>query len=117
MSRAITSLAEKSASPLAKTSGHSGGIPHFPKYHETDNIEDFIVQFEGLATVHSYDEAKKKASFLALLPSTTFQLLKNLIYPSTFDTETYENLKLKLTAHLKPTPLRIPSRHATFWNF
>jgi len=116
MSRAITELARQ-RQPVPSTSTTlqaGGGIPQFPKHHENENIEDFIVQFEGLASVHSYDESKKKASVLALLPPNTFQLLKNLIYPLEISNTEYTTLRDKLKEHLKPTPLRIPSRHALF---
>lgn len=110
MASAIATLAAQRA-PAPAGSGDRG-IPHFPRYVEDDNIEDFCVQFEGLTTVHNYDAEKTKASFLALLPANTFQLLKNLIFPETFATRTYEQLKTTLVEHLRPAPLRIPARHA-----
>jgi len=92
--------------------GHMVGIPHFPKYHETDNNEDFIVQFEGLDTVLSYDEAKKKTSFLASLPSSTFQLLKNLIY--TFDRKLvlyYQNVIVLISTENVPITTPTSEKH------
>lgn len=108
MANAIQVMAQ--ARQLAPVTQNQG-IPHFPKYTDGDNISDYCIQFEGLADVHNYNDDKKKASFLALLSATTFQLLKNLIFPETFDTRNYAQLKAALVGHLRPAPLRIPSRH------
>lgn len=108
---AIAQAIAKALSMTASTPTNSGNIP-FPKYKEGDNITDFCLQFEGLATVHNFGPEKKKASFLALLPPTTFKLLKNLLFPKSFANTDYEVIKKTLVTYLKPTPLRIPSRHA-----
>lgn len=112
MTAAITELATANAQRPAGEGGPSGGIPHFSKYVEGENFEDYCEQFEGLATVHRYTEAQQKASFLALLSPSTFQLLKNLLFPTELSQADYSTLKDKLKQHLKPTPLQIPSRHA-----
>lgn len=115
MDAELKAVLQSMAMAIAKMSESrttSGGIPHFPKYEEGENFSDFCVQFEGLSSVHGYSEAQKKASFLALLSPKMFQLLKNLLFPTTMDDATYEILKTKLMQHLKPTPLQIPSRHA-----
>lgn len=89
-----------------------GSSPIFPRFEDNDNFSDFIIQFEGLCTMHNYSDDKFKASFLALLSPKTFQLLKTLVYPDNLEAKTYQQLKAKLSEHLKPTPLTIPSRFA-----
>jgi len=114
MSAAITSLAKAQAELATPRTASSsqGSTPQLPKFNEGDNFTNYCVQFEGLATAYGYDDVKKRAAFLALLPPSTFQLAKNLVFPTELTSETYDNIKTKLSNHLKPTPLRIPSRHA-----
>jgi len=106
----VEDLIKKLTDAISSNAG--GTTPNFPNYHDGDNFGDFLIQYEGLCTVHNYDDGKKKAAFLALLSPKTFQLLKNLIYPKSFDDSSYSTLTKTLKEHLRPTPLVIPSRHA-----
>lgn len=47
-----------------------------------------------------------------MLPPATFQLVKTLIFPVELQKAKYTDIRDKLKTHLKPVPLRIPSRHA-----
>lgn len=88
--------------------------PHMPSYKEEESFEDFCCKFEACASVYGLPDNKKITSFVTALPAPTFQLLRNLLHPKTFQDEdvTYDVLKEKLSAHLCPKPLIIPSRHA-----
>lgn len=65
--------------------------------------------------VQEVPEKKKVKTFVALLPPKLFQLLKNLLYPETFDKKTFAQLKEILQKHVSPKPLIQTSRH-TFIN-
>jgi transposase InsO family protein len=97
-----------------KSPSSASSSPSFPRLVEGEDIEDFLFKFESLAAVHGLPEEKRKATFLSLLPSHTFTLLKNLVFPKDLTDVTYTTLTTTLRGHLKPKPLVIPSRHTLF---
>src|SRR5436190_10931815 len=84
----------------------------FDKFDDTcEDFDSFLDRFNIYIELRDVPESKKVQVFICSIGPRLYQLLKNLLYPLTYENQTLDNLQKLLKTHLAPRPLIIPSRH------
>lgn len=87
----------------------------FTAFDETaETFTDFVDRLESFFQLQSVKPENQAGCLVTALSPKLFKLLKNLLYPDTYATKSFAQLRDLLKDHLNPTPLVIPSRHALF---
>lgn len=116
----VSSVSTSTSSPGSILATQVGVAPainafKFASFDESvESFTDFLDRLDSHFQLHGVSESNKAHCLVAALPPKLFKLMKNLLYPATFDKKTYSELKTVLSNHLNPVPLVIPSRHALF---
>src|SRR5436190_9714639 len=85
---------------------------HFDKFNDT--LEDFESYTERLTEyfkLQGVPAEKQVGCFIALIGCKYYNLLKNLIYPLTYNDKSFQEIVHILKKHLNPAPPLILSRH------
>lgn len=85
------------------------GVAHMDPYDETsETFQLYLERFEMFTIANDIkDDAKKKATFLSLIGSKTYSLLRSLAAPDKPKDKSLADLTKLLTDHLSPAPLEI----------
>ena len=87
------------------------GIP-FDKYDEQcEDFESFIQRFNAYLDLKNIPNEKKLNSFIIAIGPKLFQLVKDLLYPDTYENKSLLEIQTLIKEHISPRPLMIPSRH------
>ena len=73
----------------------------------SDDWSLYVERFEHFILANGIKDEQKLHMLLALVGAQTYQLLTNLVAPKKPGEHTYAQVKEKLTAHLKPKPIKI----------
>lgn len=76
----------------------------------SDDWSLYVERFEHFILANGIKDERKLHMLLALVGAQTYQLLTNLVAPKKPGEHTYAQVKEKLTAHLKPKPIKIAER-------
>ena len=77
-----------------------------------EKFADYLDRLETHFRIIEASEANKKLLFISLLTPALHKLLKSLVYPDTYNTRSYNQIKTVLSHHLDPELLVIPSSNA-----
>ncbi|XP_064479051.1 uncharacterized protein LOC135392264 [Ornithodoros turicata] len=77
---------------------------------KTENFDSYIERFEHYITANHIPDAKKFAVFLTVIGASTYEVLKNLLVPSSPGEKTYEEAKAALKNFFSPTKSVIAER-------
>lgn len=76
----------------------------------TDDWTSYTERVKHYLIANNIREGRQKSTFLAICGSTTFELAKTLLQPTTLDEATYAAILEKLTKHYAPKPSPIVQR-------
>ncbi|CAB0000711.1 unnamed protein product [Nesidiocoris tenuis] len=111
LAQSLATLVKGVGSPAQSSSSHVH--VSFEKFDDTtETFQNYIDRLQAYFKVKQVAETEKADLFVSMLSPQLFALLKNLLYPATYEAKTYTELKEILGKHLNPAPLVIPSRHA-----
>lgn len=96
------------------SNSHLAAFKFVPFDETSETFSDFVDRLESYFTLQAIKKENQAGCLVAALSPKLFKLLKNLLYPESYDVKTFAELRDLLKAHLNPVPLVIPSRHALF---
>ena len=88
----------------------TSSIGRINEYNENEDFESYLERFEFWLEANNIDEAKKAATFLAVVGPKPYKLLKNLIAPAKPKDKTYDQLTKKLKMHYNPKLITMTER-------
>lgn len=75
-----------------------------------DDFESYVERMKQFFICNVVEEDKKVSLFITLMGSETYSLLKNILYPETPESKSYDELVHALKKHLAPKRLVIAER-------
>ena len=89
----------------------AAGVGHIEEYRpENEQFSSYLERVEQFFIANDIKNEQKKATFLSLIGSQTYSLLKNLVSPTIPKDKSYSDLVAALKKHYEPKPLIIVER-------
>ena len=86
-------------------------IGHIEQYRPGNEVfSSYLERVEQFFIANNIKDDRKKATFLSLIGSQTYAILKNLVSPNLPKDKSYADLVAALKKHYEPTPLVIAER-------